>query len=151
MEWYTSKKGKEYNLLCNEIASFYHMVALDQGLSDSGYEILKGIFILGEGCSQTDIYKNSYLNKQTVNSSVKQLVKKGLIIVKSIDRKKNGLYLTEEGEKLINERILPIDLIEQDVLEEMSDEEYSILIKLMKKYLDLYKKKYADYMKEEVD
>lgn len=70
---------QEFDRLNNMIAEFYHEIAMKQGLSDSAYAILQALLVLGNGCTQTDIYKYTLLNKQTVNSSVKKLQYDGFL------------------------------------------------------------------------
>ena len=70
---------QEFDRLNNAIDELYHDICLMQGLSDSAYAILQAILVLGNGCTQTEIYKYTLLNKQTVNSSAKKLNQDGVI------------------------------------------------------------------------
>ena len=72
---------QEFDRLNNMIVEFYHEIAMKQGLSDSAYAILQALLVLWNGCTQTDIYKYTLLNKQTVNSSVKKLQYDGFLDV----------------------------------------------------------------------
>jgi DNA-binding MarR family transcriptional regulator len=141
MEYHEGKKLGRFNALMNEFEAFYHEIAVKCGLSDSGYEIMRAIMLLGEGCTQTNIYKNSYLNKQTVNSSVKQLVKKGLIFLEQGKGREYKLHLTDIGREYIELRILPVESAENEIFEELTEDEYDELIRLTEKYLDSFRKK----------
>ena len=48
---------QEFDRLNNAIDELYHDICLMQGLSDSAYAILQAILVLGNGCTQTEIYK----------------------------------------------------------------------------------------------
>lgn len=132
---------QEFDRISNSINEFYHEITLKQGLSDSAYAILQAILILGDGCTQTEIYKYCCLNKQTVNSSVKKLKEDGLIeFSKGIGREVR-IHLTSYGEKIIEEKILPIEQAESNVFEEMTVAEQQELLRLMNKYLENFKEK----------
>ncbi len=119
---------------------------MKQGLSDSAYDILQAILILGEGCTQTEIYKYCYLNKQTVNSSVKKLKEDGLIDFTRRAGRKIHIHFTKLGEQIVNEKILPIEQAESDVFEEMTKEEQKEILRLMNKYFDNFKSKINNIM-----
>lgn len=150
MNWNISEKSKQFNSISNEINELYHKIALSIGISDSAYEIFYAILSLGEGITQTQIYKNGCLNKQTINSSIKQLEKNNLIYLKKTT-KENYIYLTKEGKKFVYEKILPFEKIEQDVLEELTEEEYSKLLNLMNRYLLIYKNKIKNILNDKAD
>ena len=139
---------KEFNKVSNEIDELYHLLANKIGLSDSAYEIINALLTYGEGITQTYIYKNSYLNKQTVNSSIKQLQKNEIIYFKEKTGKENKIYFTDKGEKLVKEKVFPIEKIEESVLIEMTEDECVLLVSLMKKYLKIYKEKIDEYLKK---
>ena len=141
MEYHEGKKLGRFNALMNELEAFYHEIAIKCGLSDSGYEILRTLMILGEGCTQTNIYKNCYLNKQTVNSSVKQLVNKGLIFLEQGKGREYKIFLTDIGREYIDRKIQPVESAENEIFEELTEDEYNELIRLTEKYLDSFRKK----------
>ena len=58
MEFKQNQVLQEFDRISNLINEFYHEIALKQGLSDSAYEILQAILVLGEGCTQTDFLKS---------------------------------------------------------------------------------------------
>lgn len=136
-----NQRSHNYNLLCNELELFYHQVAVKLNLSDSAFDILFTILNLGEGCTQTTIYKNGCLNKQTVNSSVKQLISKDILRSESAGGKENKLYFTKNGKKFIDEKFIPMIKVEEDIYAEMTEQEYQELVYLTKKYLDIVRDK----------
>ena len=132
---------QEFDRLNNAIDEFYHEIAAMQGLSDSAYAILQAILVLGNGCTQTEIYKYTLLNKQTVNSSVKKLNQDGLVEFQAGVRRELKIHLTAKGDALVREKILPIEQAENEVFEEMTDNEHQEILRLMEKYLISFRKK----------
>ncbi|MBA2214060.1 MarR family winged helix-turn-helix transcriptional regulator [Sellimonas intestinalis] len=148
MEFKQNQVLQEFDRISNLINEFYHEIALKQGLSDSAYEILQAILVLGEGCTQTEIYKYCYLNKQTVNSSVNKLRENDLIDFTKGTGREIYIHFTKTGKELVNEKILPIEQAENDVFEEMTKEEQKEIIRLMNKYLDNFKAKVSNIINE---
>ena len=148
MEFKQNQVLQEFDRISNLINEFYHEIALKQGLSDSACEILQAILILGEGCTQSEIYKYCYLNKQTVNSSLKKLRENGLIDFTRGTGREIHIHFTKIGGELVNEKILPIEQAESDVFEEMTKEEQKETLRLMNKYFDNFKAKINKIMNE---
>lgn len=140
---------QEFDRINNLINEFYHEIAMKQGLSDSAYSILQAMLVLGNGCTQTEIYKYTCLNKQTVNSSVKKLKQDGIIEFKSGSGREIKIHLTPDGEKLVNEKILPIEQAESAVFDEMTVEEKKEIIRLVSKYLELFREKVRNITEED--
>lgn len=132
---------QEFDRFNNTIRELYHEIAVMQGLSDSAYAILQAILVLGNGCTQTEIYKYTLLNKQTVNSSAKKLSRDGLIDFKPGGGRELKIYLTPKGEALVREKILPIEQAENKIFEEMTDNEHQEILRLMEKYLKSFRSK----------
>lgn len=132
---------QEFDRLNNAIDEFYHEIAARQGLSDSAYAILQAVLVLGNGCTQTEIYKYTLLNKQTVNSSVKKLHQDGLIEFQAGAGRELKIHLTTKGDALVREKIFPVEQAENEVFEEMTDTEQQEILRLMEKYLIAFRSK----------
>lgn len=132
----------EYDVLCHEIAR-------RQGLSDSAYDVLRAILVLGEGCTQTNIYQNGFFNKQTIHSAVKKLIADGILYAQSGKGRETGLYFTAKGKQLAAEKILPIENAEREVYDSFSEEEYRMLLRLTTQYLDTFRSKVQSILEEE--
>lgn len=146
MEHIESRRLERFEVLCNEIDGVYHNIAVKLGLSDSAYEILSVIWNIGEGCCQTDICRYICMNKQTVNSSVKQLVKKGVIYFRAGKGRESGIFFTEAGRAFAEKKIGPIAEAENDIMEALTPEEYEELMRLSQKYLDILRGKMEDVL-----
>lgn len=146
MKFEQNRVLQEFDRINNTISEFYHEINVRQGLSDSAYEILQAILILGDGCTQTEIIKYSLLNKQTVNSSVKKLKADGYIEFLKGNGREVKLHLTSCGKELVNEKILPILQAENEVFQEMTEDEQREILRLMSKYLDNFRDKVITMM-----
>lgn len=70
---------RAFNAFYKELSHIYHEEALAAGISDSAFEVLYCLSTLEDGCCQKHIAQASFLSKQTINSSIKALEKKGWI------------------------------------------------------------------------
>ena len=132
---------QKFNQLNRKIEEFYHEIALRQGISDSTFWILYSLLELGDGCLQRDICMLSHLNKQTVNSSVKKLMKEGKIRLEPGVGREMRIFLTEAGKAWMLQKIIPVMEAENEVFNEMSISEKEQLLDLTEKYLVQFKKK----------
>lgn len=132
---------QEFNQLNQRIEGLYHEIAMRQGVSDSAFLIFRSLLELGDGCSQKDICAASYLNKQTVNSSVRKLIRDGLLRVQPGAGRELRLFFTERGEQFMREKICPIFEAESAVFDEMQPSERAELLRLTEQYLIQFRKK----------
>lgn len=72
------------NYLTSELQSIYHQSSVKLGISDSVSTVLYAIYDAGEACLLSDIYKNSGISKQTINSAIRGLEADGIFIWSSI-------------------------------------------------------------------
>lgn len=127
------------NYLCSEIDSLYHQSSLKLGISDSVSIVLYTIYDLGNECLLSDIYKNSGISKQTINSAVRCLEKDNIICLKQHDRRSKKVILSEKGKQFVNTTAARLYRAELDALKDWSDEEIRTYIKLTEKYLECFK------------
>ena len=139
MEFKINDKVKYLNTMLCEIDKLYQSLLLSKNLSDSEYVVLFAILELGEGCLQKDIADNSYINKKTINATIKKLEKNGLISMKAGKYPNMHIYLTKNGKNFIEENIIPIINIENKVLENMTDLEFKNLAETYSKYISIFK------------
>lgn len=151
MKSYSSKDGtltpgqnetlREFDRLNRQIDELYHEIAAARGLSDSAYDILHAILVLGEGHTQTDLGRYSCLNKQTTNSSVSKLQRDGLIKMVPGSGRAMRIHLTQRGRTVLRNDILPVDRAENEIFDEMSDEDRRTILRLTGRYLDSLRRK----------
>lgn len=129
-----SKYLKEYNHIYKEANDIYHEIARKLQLSDSALDIFYTIFEMGDNCLQRDICKASCMPKQTVNSSIRKLQADGYLTLSPGKGRSMHIHLTPSGQKLIQEKLVPLIRIENDAFEDMTAEECEQLIHLNAKY-----------------
>ncbi len=104
--------------------------------------ILYCLLELGDGCSQKDICKLYSISKQTVNSSVKSLEDKGVLIRKAGVGRDIHLFFTEFGREFSEEHIGPVFDMENATFAAMEPSECELLLSLTRKYIQILKRKY---------
>lgn len=129
-----SKYLKEYNHIYKEANDIYHEIARKLQLSDSALDIFYTIFEMGDNCLQRDICKASCMPKQTVNSSIRKLQTDGYLTLSPGKGRSMHIHLTPSGQKLIQEKLVPLIRIKNDAFEDMTVEECEQLIHLNAKY-----------------
>lgn len=98
---YMSSYLCEFNRIFKEFNDIYHDVALRLGLSNSAFDIFYAICELGDGCLQRDICKTTFIPKQTVNSSIRNLEREGYLTLVHGKGRNMHIYLTERGKKML--------------------------------------------------
>ena len=141
MKYKQGKHLEEFNRLYREMDQIYHGLAVKMGLSDSAFIILYTIMELGEGCLQKDIADWCSLSRQTVNSSIQNLKSQGFLSLDSGKGREKEIFLTDEGKRMVEEKIFPVMELEQSVFEEMSPQECREMFNLMGKYVGKFRKK----------
>lgn len=124
----------EYNHLYKEFDDIYHDAALNASLSDSAFDILYGIFELGDGCLQRDICRTSCIPKQTINSAIRKMEANGWIELKPGKERSMQIFLTDTGRQIQQEKIYPVIQAENNALSVLSPEEWDQLILFHQKY-----------------
>ncbi len=152
------ENGKEDHKNCSieaywetykDLDRIYSRFAKECGLSDGEYWAL---VMIREGCTtQTQIREEFSLNKQTIHSAIKQLVKKGLIRLetKEDNQREKKILLTKEGEDFIRNHIDGIIQLEKKAWDMMRNEEQEQLIALSQRYNDLLESELERYLKSE--
>lgn len=130
----------EFNRSYKELDGIFHEIAQNMGLSNSAFAILYTLVEFGGGCLQKDIAEYFSTSRQTINSSIKNLEEKGIISLEKGNRREQHLYLTSEGQKLAEEKIVPVVEMENHIFAAMEPEESQKLLQLTKKLVSLYRK-----------
>lgn len=111
MESKQNRALKEFDSLYKMIDDVYHEIALSMHLTDSAFLILYCLLELGDGCSQKDICKLYSISKQTVNSSVKSLEDKGVLIRKAAASEGISTYFLQSLDENFLKNISVLSLI----------------------------------------
>ena len=143
------KKQTAFNRIFREFDEVYHMVALKNGLSDSAFFILYSICELGNGCLQKDICRLTFISKQTIHSSIRNLEQAGYLKLEAGRGRDKHIFLTKAGEELVEQKILPVLIAENQVFQKMTKEEGDALLSLSEKYLSILRKNLKDLLVRE--
>ena len=77
--------------------------------------------------------------KQTVNSSLRNLEKNGILYLERLGGKKRVIRLTEKGQQLADRTARKLIEIENNICEKWSSDEKEQYIALTKKYLEMFR------------
>lgn len=122
-----------------ELAAIYHQAAMKCGISDSEFWVLYALLVLDAEYSQQDICDRWSLPKQTVNSVITNLVKKGYVFLEIIPgtRNKKIIRLTQTGKEFADHTISYIIQAELRAAAKLSHQERETYIALLAKYSTL--------------
>ncbi len=124
----------EFNRIYKEFNDIYHEAALRLGLSNSAFDIFYAICELGDGCLQRDICKATFIPKQTVNSSIRNLEKEGYLTLMHGKGRNMHIYLTERGKEMLKDVIYPVIEVENHSFQGLTKEEGQQLLRLLARY-----------------
>lgn len=127
--------NRQYNRVIKESDELYHSIAKYLGLSDSAFEVLYFMYDLGEGCTQKDICQVAFAKKQTVHSAIQGLERDGVLRMEPGRGREVCLFLTENGRKMVEEKIEPVIQQELEALGELTQKEIEQMLRLNFKYL----------------
>lgn len=136
-----NEQMKRFNLLSSEIESAYHDATFKLGLSDSTMIILYTAHCNGGECLLSDIILMSGASKQTVNSALRKLETEGIAYLKSFEKKKKIVCLTDKGMQLAENTACKLIRIEDEIFNSWSDKEVNMYIELTNRYLADFKEK----------
>ncbi len=106
MDFEQKQNLRNYRNLMSEADQLYALFQKKSGLSDAEYWSL--FAVRAEGCRyQHEICERTYMSRQTVNSALKQLVKKGYVqlAVPKENQRIKEIILTAEGEAFVRKYV----------------------------------------------
>ena len=139
---------KRVNYLLSEINEGYREAATVLGISDSVMQILYTICNYGDSCLLGDILRMTGLPKQTVNSALRKLEGEGVLYLRSAERKKKSVHLTEKGNALAAATVLRLMEIENVIFDSWTEEERLAYMQLNQKYLTQFREKAKELKNE---
>lgn len=130
-----------------KVDELYHRIAVGIGLSESAFWTL---FCLCEDPdeihTQNSLSETVCLPKQTLNSTVNNLVKSGYMYLEqmSVARNSKSVHLTAKGQEFCNRFIIPVLNAGENALMAMTEEEIDTFISLsQKQFKSLQEQLYA--------
>ncbi len=127
------------NYLNAELNALYHHASLKLGLTDSASIVLYTIYDNGGDCLLSDIYKQSGVSKQTVNSAIRNLEKKHIIYLQQHSGRAKKVVLTDTGKEYVKKTTARLFDAEAAAFSSWTEEEISAHIGFMEKYIHSFR------------
>lgn len=129
-----SKINKEFDDL-------YHKIAVHYNLSDSSFWILYTLYENRQGCTQKQICSEWCFSKQTINSAIKDLIKKQYIVLKyeNDNRKNKIICLTQEGLEIAKNTIEKVIEVENIAFSKVDRKDFDFVIHFFQVQLSSFK------------
>lgn len=124
------------NYLTSEMDALYHQVSLKQGISDSISMVLYVLYERGGECLLSEVYKDTGVSKQTVNSAVRRLEADGMICLEAYTGRSKRILLTEQGREMARNTVGKLLDAEVMAFAGWTDQEVQIHVSLMERYLE---------------
>lgn len=134
-----SEQIHRINYLTAEMDALYHQASLKIGLADSSMRVLYTIYDNGEWCLLSDIYKQSGISKQTVNSALRKLESEDIIYLENFKGRAKKVLLTEKGKGYIQQTAARLYQAEKNVYDSWTEEDLNTYVHLTEKYVDLFR------------
>lgn len=136
-----TKKWGIYTKINKEFDEIYHKIAIHYNLSDSSFWILYSLYETKQPCTQMEICKEWYFNKQTVNSAIKNLEKLGYISkgISENNKQDKKIRLTSLGLEVAEKTVKNVIMLEDIAFSKISEEELDNIINLLQKVLFSFK------------
>ncbi len=127
------------NYLNAELNALYHNASLKLGLTDSASIVLYTIYDNGENCLLSEIYKQSGISKQTVNSAIRNLEKEGVIFLEQHSGRAKKVVLTDLGKNYVQKTAARLFNAEATAFSSWTEDEINAHIGFMEKYIDSFR------------
>lgn len=129
---------EQYTVLTRQqksIDELYHRIAMQIGLSDSAFLTLFCLCEDDEIYTQNSLSEALFIPKQTLNSTIRNLVQSGYVYLEKISGARNSksIHLTEKGTEFCKRFILPSISAEENALMRMTEAEITSYLALANK------------------
>ncbi len=133
------------NQRLKELDSLYHTAAVRSGISDGEISVWSMLLTTDKEYSQQDLCELLFLSKQTINSIISGLIKKGYIFLEHVPGTRNRkiIRLSDEGRSYGEKNIMWIFEAEQHAMEDTDPNEIGALISMLEKYINNLKKEFG--------
>lgn len=113
----------------------YRQTAWRLGLADCAFDIVYAL-VIEDGLSQKRLCELAFSSKQTVHSSIKRLVAKGVVALRGDTPRSQRVFLTKTGRARYEKPIRAVIAAECEAVAIFSPEEQHRLAADMKRYVD---------------
>lgn len=120
------------NQIAKQQEEIYRRIAVQLGISDTAFWVLYHLCYSDKVFTQNDLAELWYIPKQTINSAITSLIKKGYIYLEQITAARNSkaILLTDKGAAFCKKAIQPILNGEQRAFSQLTEEERKTFISL---------------------
>lgn len=134
------------NQRLKELNSLYHIAAMKSDITDGEISIWSALLESDGVYSQQDISDLLFLPKQTVNSIISNLVKKGFVYLEHVSgtRNRKVICLTEAGRDYGESKVRWIFKAEERALEQTDPEQVQACIEMIEKYISHLKREFDE-------
>lgn len=134
------------NQLIKELNSLYHIAAVKSGVSDGEICVWSMLLTTDKEYSQQDLCELLFLPKQTINSIISGLIKKGYVFLEHVPgtRNRKVIRLSDEGRNYGEKNIMWIFKAEQHAIEDADPREVCTLISMLEKYINKLKREFTE-------
>lgn len=122
------------NCVVSEIDGLYHQASVKIGLSDSASRILYTLYVNEGMCPISEIYKQSGIGKQTVNSALRKLEAEDIVFLEQIDGRAKMVKFTDKGRKYAQNTIAKLVEIERNAYKCWNEKEIQQYLELSQKF-----------------
>ena len=126
----------------NECNALYHTVAQRCGLSDAAFWVLYALTTSDEPQTQNRIAAEWGQPKQTLNSAVAAMVKKGLVELCPGKGRGKTVLLTDAGRELAARTVGPVITAEQQAIADMGIPDAEEFARLDQKHLECLRREF---------
>lgn len=133
-------KIHQINYLTSELDALYHQASLKIGLADSVMRVLYALHDNGQQCLLSEIYKQSGISKQTVNSAIRKLEKEEIVYLEHHNGKAKMVYLTPQGKQYVSDTVVRLCDAEIRAFESWTEDEIDTHVRLMGKYVESFRR-----------
>ncbi|WP_165443613.1 MarR family winged helix-turn-helix transcriptional regulator [Olsenella sp. Marseille-P4559] len=127
---------RDMDIACQEVNRLYYEISKGCGVSETACWILFDVLVAGGSCPQSTFASMHSLSRQTVSSTMKSLVARGLVSLDygEEDRRSKVVSLTAKGRAFCARRIEPALRAEQRAFETLSKGERTQFVGLVRRY-----------------
>lgn len=142
MERITQQLIDRFNQGFKELNHVYHIAAGRSGISDAEVAVWSTLLNSSWECSQLDMAELLSLPKQTINSVISNMQKRGFVYLEHVPgtRNRKVVCLTEKGSAYGKDTVQWIFDAEQKALNQADPAQIQICIEMMENYLAHLKK-----------
>lgn len=146
MEKDVRKSLEELNQQMRELTAIYHRMAGKYGISDGEFWVWYTLLLFDGELSQQDICEMWFLPRQTVNSAVSGMVRRGDVRLEAMPgtRNKKIIHLTPKGKQYGEGIFRGIYKAEQRAVEKMTPRERQDGADALSKYVHSLKEELAE-------